>query len=392
MRNKVPRSIKQLFMSRLFYLCLFLSFSSGMYSQISLDLKNKTVKEILKEIERKSDYSFFYNEDLKDLNKTTSIQVSNVSLEVTLNLLLKETGITFKKQNDNIVLLIPKETAFADNTKTISGTVLDSNGEPVIGANVSIKGTGQGTTTNPDGKFELNVPEDGSLVLSYLGFANKEIPIRGKSVFQITLEEDTQLLDEVVVIGYSTVRRRDLTGSVSQINSEKFERVPTTNVMSALQGRLSGLTITPSSGRPGADSDVLIHGIQSINGSNSPIYVVDGMIQDGSNNINPQDIETLTVLKDASAVAIYGSRAANGVILINTKRGNNVPQPTITFKTEQSIQQEGNLRLGFVNAAQWLELAAEAYENAGTAVPWTSADLAKVEGVDVNWPDARKFY
>ncbi|GHT12325.1 hypothetical protein FACS189432_07030 [Bacteroidia bacterium] len=363
-----------------------------MYSQISLDLKNKTVKEILKEIERKSDYSFFYNEDLKDLNKTTSIQVSNVSLEVTLNLLLKETGITFKKQNDNIVLLIPKETAFADNTKTISGTVLDSNGEPVIGANVSIKGTGQGTTTNPDGKFELNVPEDGSLVLSYLGFANKEIPIRGKSVFQITLEEDTQLLDEVVVIGYSTVRRRDLTGSVSQINSEKFERVPTTNVMSALQGRLSGLTITPSSGRPGADSDVLIHGIQSINGSNSPIYVVDGMIQDGSNNINPQDIETLTVLKDASAVAIYGSRAANGVILINTKRGNNVPQPTITFKTEQSIQQEGNLRLGFVNAAQWLELAAEAYENAGTAVPWTSADLAKVEGVDVNWPDARKFY
>jgi TonB-dependent SusC/RagA subfamily outer membrane receptor len=344
MRKTIPLRKKRFFLRRLPLLIVLLFFSANVFSQISVDVKNKPVKEILKEIERKSHFSFFYNEDLKDLDKTTSIQVSNASLEETLNQLLQGTNIAFKKQNADIVLLIPKGTAQADNTKIVSGIVKDEQGETIIGASVVLKGTSTGIATGLDGEFELKVPEDGTLVVSYMGFNTVEIPVKGKSDFLITLVEDNQLLDEVVVVGYGTVRRRDLTGSVSQINSDKFERVAATNIMQAVQGRLPGLSITQTTGRPGAGSDILIHGVQSINGTNAPIFVVDGTISENANNINPQDIETITVLKDASAVAIYGSRAANGVIVITTKRGNNGQQPTITFKTEQSTQQEGNLK------------------------------------------------
>ncbi|GHV26891.1 hypothetical protein FACS1894176_08190 [Bacteroidia bacterium] len=251
---------------------------------------------------------------------------------------MKGTNIAFKKQNADIVLLVPKTAAQAGDTKIVSGIVKDENGETIIGASVVLKGTSTGIATGIEGDFELKVPDDGTLVVSYMGYNTIELPVNGKSNFQITLAEDNQLLDEVVVIGYGTVRRRDLTGSVSQINSDKIERVAATNIMQAVQGRLPGLSITPTSGRPGASSDILIHGVQSINGTNAPIFVVDGTISENADNINPQDIETFTVLKDASAVAIYGSRAANGVIVINTKRGNNGKAPTISFKTEQSIQ------------------------------------------------------
>ncbi|GHT14316.1 SusC/RagA family TonB-linked outer membrane protein [Bacteroidia bacterium] len=390
MKKTIPPGENRFFLRRVPFLIVLLLFSANVFSQISVDVKNKPVKEILKEIERSSSFSFFYSEDLKDLDKTASIQVSNASLDETLSLLLKGTNIAFKKQNDDIVLLIPKETAQAGSTKTVSGVVKDANGETLIGASVILKGTSTGVATGMDGNFELTVPDDGTLVVSYMGYNTVEVPVGGKSDFQISLKEDNQMLDEVVVVGYGTVRRRDLTGSVSQINADKIERVAATNVMQAIQGRLPGLSVTQTSGRPGASSDILIHGVQSINGTNAPIFVIDGSIAENADNINPQDIETFTVLKDASAVAIYGSRAANGVIVINTKRGNNGKAPTITFKTEQSVQNEGNLKLGFLNAKQWLELATEAYENGGSNVPWTDADLAQVAGVDVCWPDAMK--
>jgi len=376
----------------LLIMVFFLLTSTNLFAQVSqkmdLNLEKVTIKSFFTAIESKTDYTFMYKN--LDLTTPVTIKAEKTELTIILDRVLSPLNISYEISGKRIILKEKNQERISEDKRAITGTVMDERGEPIIGANVVEKGSMNGTITDIDGKFSLNVTEDASLQISYIGYIQLEISIGNQVNFSIAMREDSQSLDEIVVIGYGTVRKRDLTGSVSQINSDKFERVPATNIMQAVQGRLPGLSITQTTGRPGSSSEILVHGVQSINGTNSPIFVVDGSISENTDNINPQDIETFTVLKDASAVAIYGSRAANGVIVINTKRGNNGQQPTITFKTEQSVQQEGNLKLGFVNAKQWLELATEAYENAGTTVPWTSADLAKVEGVDVNWPDAVK--
>ncbi|KAA6326739.1 TonB-dependent receptor SusC [termite gut metagenome] len=361
--------------------------------KVTLNVQNQPLEKVIGALTQQTGLKFFYSETTI-AGKVVTLEFSNTTINTVLAAITRQTQLNFTRENNTITIntqaIASETTPQKGESRKVMGTITDPNGEPIIGANVVEKGTANGVITDFDGNFTLNVPGNTLLTISYIGYNSQEVTVGNRVSLQITLLESSLGLDEVVVIGYGTVRKRDLTGSVSQINSDKFERVPATNIMQAVQGRLPGLSITPTSGRPGAGSNILIHGVQSINGTNAPIFVVDGSITEGVNNINPQDIETFTVLKDASAVAIYGSRAANGVIVINTKRGNNGQQPTITFKTEQSVQNEGNLKLGFVNAKQWLELAAEAYENAGTTVPWTSSDLAKVEGVDVCWPDAVK--
>lgn len=359
--------------------------------QVTVNMENKTLKEVFSEIEKQTSYRFSYRNVVLDDEKDVTVQKRNANVTEILKAVLSGRNLDFNIVSEKSIVIFDKRQsqAVTPGNRSVSGIITDQNGEVVIGASVSLKGTSTGTVTDIDGRFELKASEEGTLVISFIGFSAVELPIKGKSLFNITLTEDNQLLDEVVVIGYGTVRRRDLTGSVSQVNSSEFERVAATDIMQAIQGRLPGLTITQTTGRPGSDSEVMVHGVQSISGGNSPMYVVDGAIVSGVGNINPQDIETFTVLKDASAVAIYGARAANGVIVVTTKRGS-VGQPTITFRTEQSLQQEGNFKLKFVNAKQWIELATEAYENGGAQVPWTAADLAKVEGIDVCWPDAVK--
>lgn len=272
----------------------------------------------------------------------------------------------------------------------VTGKVSDaSTGESLIGASIMIAGTNSGVVTDVDGTFSLTLERASTLSVSYLGYVSREIYVEKASELAIALSPDLDYLDEVVVIGYGSVRRKDLTGSVSQISSSQIQNASVPNVMQTLEGRIPGLQITPDSGTPGAGSTVLVHGKQSINGTNSPIYVIDGTISDGL-NISPNDVETISVLKDASAVAIYGARAANGVIVVTTKRGSNGTAPTISFKTEHSLQQEGNLRLNFLNADEWVQLATEAYNNAGKDTPWTDADLAYLKGVDVDWPNVVK--
>ncbi|KAA6329170.1 TonB-dependent receptor SusC [termite gut metagenome] len=361
--------------------------------KVTLNVQNQPLGKVIGTFTQQTGLKFFYSETTI-AGKVVTLEFSNTAINTVLAAITRQTQLNFTRENNTITInaqaIASETTPQKGESRKVIGTITDPNGEPIIGANVVEKGTVNGVITDLDGKFTLNIPANTLLTISYIGYNSQEVAVGNRVSLQITLLESSLGLDEVVVIGYGTVRRRDLTGSVSQINSDKFDRVSATNALQAVQGRLPGLSITPNSGRPGAGSDILIHGVQSINGTNAPIFVVDGSITEGIDNINPQDIETLTVLKDASAVAIYGSRASNGVIVVNTKRGNNGQLPAITFKTEQSIQNEGNLRLGFVNAKQWLELATEAYENAGTNVPWTAADLAKVDGVDVCWPDAMK--
>ena len=220
-----------------------------------------------------------------------------------------------------VAFVISGVMAFAQ-TKTVTGTVIDDLGEPVLGANVVVVGTTNGTTTDLDGNFKIeNVAENASIKVSFIGYADQVIPVAGKSVFNITLAEDSEMLEDVVVIGYGTMKKKDLTGSVSTVGSEKLTAVPVANAAEALQGKMAGVQITASEGSPDASVSIRVRGGGSITQSNEPLYIVDGFPVDNINDIPSSDIEDITILKDASSTAIYGSRGANGVILVTTKSG-----------------------------------------------------------------------
>ena len=204
--------------------------------------------------------------------------------------------------------------------QTISGRITDTSGEPVIGASVVVKGTTNGTITDFDGKFSLNAPAQGTLTISYIGYKKMEIPINGQRTVNVTLKEDTEILDEVVVVGYGTQKKATLTGSVSSVSGEDIKKVSAANLSNTLAGKTAGIIANTRSGEPGEDgADILIRGKGTL-GNTSPLIVVDGIADRSFSRLNPEDIESISVLKDASA-AIYGARAANGVILVTTKRG-----------------------------------------------------------------------
>ncbi len=216
-------------------------------------------------------------------------------------------------------------------SRSVSGLVKDAAGEPMIGVNVLVKGTTNGTITDFDGKFTLtNVGEKGALVISYIGYQTQEVAIAGKSDFTVVLSEDTETLDEVVVVGYGQMKKSDLTGSVSSVSAESLTAKGTTSALQALQGSVPGASITQSGGRSQAGFDVQIRGKSSLNADVTPLYVVDGIICSDIDFLNPQDIERIDVLKDASSTAIYGSRATAGVVMVTTKSGATVSKKNLS--------------------------------------------------------------
>ena len=207
-------------------------------------------------------------------------------------------------------------------THQVSGIVKDVTGEPVIGVNVSVQGTGNGSITDLDGKFVIpNVKEKDVLIVSYIGYLTQSIPVGKQTSFTITLKEDAQALDEVVVVGYGVQKKRDLSGAVSSVKSRDITAIPTTNALEALQGKVAGLDLTSSSGKAGAELSFTIRGERSLKASNKPLILVDGVDYGTTLDINPSDIESIEVLKDASSTAIYGTRGANGIIIVTTKKG-----------------------------------------------------------------------
>ena len=248
----------------------------------------------------------------------------------------------------------------------ISGTVMDNEGNPLIGVNIRVKGTDFGTATDADGAFYLeDVDEEAILVFSYIGYQTKEVSVAGNTSLTVTLLSDSQLLDEVVVVGYGTQTKRDLTGSVAQISNKELESVPVYNVGEALQGRASGVSIVNNSGAPGSRVQVRIRGGNSMIGSNDPLYVVDGFpLVGGLNFINPADIETIDVLKDASATAIYGARGANGVVMITTKSGKGSETGTVSINSYYGMQNTAK-RFDMLNAEEYAIVANEFLKNNG---------------------------
>lgn len=252
----------------------------------------------------------------------------------------------------------------------ISGTVLDQNGEPLIGVNVLVKGTNKGTSTDFNGEFSLeDVDENAVLVFSYIGYQTAEVSVGGKSSISVTLAEDLQTLDEVVVVGYGTTKKSDLTGAVSSIKSEQISAYPASSGVQAMQGRAAGVQIQSNNGAPGAGLKVRIRGGTSINANSDPIFVVDGFV--GGSMPPPEDIASIEVLKDASATAIYGSRGANGVIMITTKRGSS-GKTKINFNSSYSFQNEIN-RLDLLNADQFVDYISDArpgFQSLGSNTDW----------------------
>ena len=230
----------------------------------------------------------------------------------------------------------------AQGTKTIKGTVVDQSNEPIIGATVVVKGSTNGAATDLDGNYVLNgVSEDAILVFNYLGMLPQEIKAAGQSVINVKLREDAQLLEEVVVIGYGSAKAKDLTAPIDVVKEKDFVNVPTSSPMAALQGKVPGVNII-NSGTPGAGPKVTIRGMGSF-GDTSPLYVVDGMFYDNIDFLNNSDIQDMTILKDASASAIYGVRAANGVVIITTKKGTRNQEAKITYNGYVGIQKATNL-------------------------------------------------
>ncbi len=269
---------------------------------------------------------------------------------------------------------------------TVSGTVLDQNGDPIPGATVSVPDTGIGTATDIDGKYTITVPEGATLVFSFIGFESKSFVVGDQSVIDVTLSEDMASLDEVVVVGYGSVKKSDLTGSVSRIEADKISMTPLANVDQALQGQASGVFVTSVSGSPGAQSTIRIRGGKSINAGNEPLFVVDGFISDRSivTSLNPQDIQSIDVLKDASAAAIYGARGSNGVILITTKRGIE-GQTEITFSTSYGVQQIAR-KADMLNAQEYIDFANQGEAFLGNQPGFSEDDRQRIgEGTD--WLD-----
>jgi len=339
----------------LFFLCIGVSHANSGYSQssrISLQINNKPLKEIFSIIESQSDFIFFYSDNVIDVNKKVSISANNESIGDVLDKVFTSTNSTYvisgkqiyvshkSKEPNKTYTEPPKQEAEQQNIP-ISGIIKDTNDEPLIGVSISIKGTpGKGTVTDVNGNFSLDVPENTTIVISYIGHITQEIKVGTQRNFRITLLEDPVMMDEVVVIAYGEQKRSAFTGSASVVTAEAISRRPVTSVMSAIEGAGVGVQVQNTSGAPDATPEFRIRGVSSINAGKDPLIIVDGAAyESGWNNINPNDVESITVLKDAASTAIYGARGGNGVILITTKRATKQEKIAVTFDAKFAISQ-----------------------------------------------------
>ncbi|MEL6535948.1 MAG: TonB-dependent receptor plug domain-containing protein [Bacteroidota bacterium] len=260
------------------------------------------------------------------------------------------------------MLLILALTAAGAMAQTVSGVVTETNGTPMVGVNVAIKGTSRGVVTDIDGKYRVEAAADATLMFSSIGFVRQEIAVDGRTSINLTMELDVETLNEVVVVGYGVQKKSDLTGAIASVDRDNLQQLATTSPMQALQGQVSGVQIVNNSGAPASGVKVRIRGVGTINNSD-PLYIVDGYPTNDISNIPPSDIENMEVLKDASATAIYGSRGANGVIIISTRRGSQ-EGAQFEFNAYTGMQTAWN-RLDLLNATEYAELRMEAFANDG---------------------------
>lgn len=372
----------------LLMVCGFCSYAGNAHSQnakVSIHMNNVKLDKILNEIENQTDYLFIYNNQV-DINKITSVKVKNEAVAQVLDRILSGTGINYELEGTHIILTTEaiKDLHAQQQAKTVTGTVTDVSGEPIIGANIRIKGTTTGTITDIDGNFSIEAKPQSVIEVSYIGYLTQETVINNQKSIRFLLKEDTKTLDEVVVIGYGVQKKADLTGSVANINTEKLNTQSNANIGQALQGKIAGVDIVSQGGAPGSGTRIMVRGIGTLNNA-SPLYIVDGMYMNSIDHINPNDIASIDVLKDASSAAIYGSRAANGVIIVTTKEGSNTEgKPIIDLSVNLGISTASKF-LDMLDAKGWAEVTTIARQAIGKPALDMATDLANKP--DNDWQD-----
>ena len=376
-------------------LCL-MQVSATVYSQstlFSFDINQKQVVDVLQEIEANSNFRFFYQREQVNVERIVSIDADENTVEDILDAIFAGEGIKYQVLENDLILLSPVNTNFSEILDTqqerVTGRVTDESGEALPGVTVIIKGSTNGTVTNIDGNYTLsNVPNDATLVFSFVGMRTQEIAVGNQTSINVTMEADAIGIEEVVAVGYATVTKKELTGSVVSIKPEAIEERAISNFAEVLQGNASGVSINSTSGAPGSDVQVRIRGLGSINSSVDPLYVIDGLPYTGSlNSINPNDIASIEILKDASSTAIYGSRGANGVILITTKKGS-AKKLLVEYNGTYGVQQLRK-KIDLLNATQYAELANEAELAIGNELRYSDSEIAAFHngGKGTDWQD-----
>ncbi|WP_405268352.1 TonB-dependent receptor [Cellulophaga sp. Ld12] len=425
---KKTLSLGILTLMRIFLLFITIGLSSAYanlamgQNKMDVELNNLSVEQFFSEIQSTSNYIFFYKDDVISTDKKISLKLKNVKISTVLDKAFSNTNLTYKIEGKQIVVKKVESRAAIKNIsnddtsiqeKIITGTVYGTDGIPLVGVNILVKGTTQGTQTDFDGHYAINANDTDVLAFSYIGMLTQTAAVGAKTVIDITLKENAAALEEVVLVGYGSQKKESLTGSVGVVKSATFEQAPVSSFEQALRGSTAGLQASAVDGAPGGNTQVRIRGIGSISASSEPLYVIDGIpIQNGSigtidnggsstnvmASINPNDIESISVLKDAASTAIYGSRGANGVILITTKSGKS-GKAKITLKTLTGFNSQAyNNILKPLNAAEYTELFLEGYVNGGDTAAEAQArfdatfqqliDPSTGEPTDTNWLDA----
>ena len=403
MLNTLSRSTSKLFLVMkltVFLLiigCLHLSAKS--FSQtITLNASNSDLEKVFSAIEKQSGYSFFYR--YKDLAaaKPVSLQLKGASLEDALKACFKNEPFTYTIENKTIVVS-KKDEAVQPQVSvkkiTITGTVLDENGQPLPGAIVKVKGTTNASSTDINGKYTINAEETDILVFSFLGYKNTEEPVNGRAQINIKLQLDNRQMNEVVVIGYGTQSRKDVTGAVGTVKMENIKEIKAASLDLKLAGQLAGVTVNQVTGTPGGGVSVNIRGAGSVGAGDDPLYVIDGFplspgfdqYSNPLSTINPDDIENISVLKDAASTAIYGSRGSNGVILITTKRAKK-SESSVTVNTSTGVQSVlSQSKLKMMNATEFAQWRLESYQDAAAA----AGEAFDINKVPVEYRNPSKY-
>lgn len=371
---------------------IFATEATSQTAKVSIVANNISTQDLMLEIEKQTDYLFVYNENEVNLNRKVTIQATNQTVAEVLNKAFDQTDVIYAMEGSNI-MLIKKETknktlSTQQKARTINGIITDEKSEAIIGANVSVKGTTNGTITDVNGNFSLaNISDNDIIVISYIGYTPQEIRAGKQTSLKVILKEDTQAIDEVVVVGFGTQKKVNLTGSIGTVKADEvLKSRPVTNVQELLAGSVPGMVVTKGSGAAGSGASINIRGTSTIGNSSGVLVLIDG-IPGNIYTLNPNDIESVSILKDAASAAIYGSRAANGVILVTTKGAKATERPTVEFSSNIGIQNP-QFKLDFVGAEDFMRLYDQAMINDGKQAVYGEQgiqDLHAGKYVDNKW-------
>lgn len=385
--NKILVCLKAVFFSRLlkimkisvflFFVGVFQVFASGSYAQntkLTLSMENASIEDVLNEIESQSEFNFFFNNQYIDVSKTIDVKAKKESIWDVLDQVFSEAGITYQVVGKQIALFKTEDSSSnmdVQQPSTITGTITDEYGNPLPGVTIVLKGSTVGAITDENGNYSISdVPDDATLVFSFIGLLTREIVVGNQTVVDVQMEVDAIGIEEVVAVGYGTRMKEELTGSISTLTSEELDISTSSSAISRIQGQVSGVNVTTSN-LPGGAATIRVRGLGTIS-DNNPLFVIDGVPVDPGTDLNPNDIESISILKDASSAAIYGTRGANGVVIITTKRGKRNQKPRFNFTLRTGVKQAVN-QYDLLNTSELAELVFMEARNKGytPGVDWS---------------------